>query len=62
MMTAHDGAAKILSSRNRRYSLSHGALDVPENASLEPRFETEFESEVEAECYRPPNFVTEEIS
>jgi len=49
--------------RKRRYSVAEGAIDD----YLEPKdgfavYEVEFDDEDAAECYRPPAFVTREIT
>ena len=47
--------------RKRRYSIAGGSLDVY-SQSGPAVFEAEFNSEAEAEGYKPPSFVGEEIT
>jgi CYTH domain-containing protein len=49
--------------RKRRYLLEGGAVDVYfERDPVVAIFEVEFESEDEAAAYRPPSFVTREVT
>lgn len=61
----HEALAALAGTRvrKRRYAVEGGSLDVYEEPADAPAcFEVEFESVRDAEAYRPPAFVTEEIT
>lgn len=46
--------------RKRRYTLEGGALDIPIDSALPPRWEREFDSVEAAMAFLPPPFVLDE--